>query len=69
MENKLSNKIIKFFVHLIIFYQKFVSFFMVKRCRFYPSCSEYAKLVLIKNGFLKGFFLIIKRLIKCHPYL
>ncbi|XRY30941.1 MAG: membrane protein insertion efficiency factor YidD [Buchnera aphidicola (Tetraneura akinire)] len=51
------------------FLSKICYFFMVKRCCFYPSCSEYAKLVLIKNGFLTDFFLIIKRLIKCHPYL
>ncbi|CAL4041847.1 Putative membrane protein insertion efficiency factor [Buchnera aphidicola (Tetraneura ulmi)] len=68
MEKKLSSIVVKLFVYLIIFYQNFISSLMIKRCLFYPSCSEYAKLVLIKNGFLKGLFLIIKRLIKCHPY-
>lgn len=51
----------------IKFYQYFISPFLGKRCRFYPSCSHYS-IGIIKNfNFLKGTWLIIKRILKCHP--
>lgn len=37
-------------------------------CRFYPSCSEYFILALQKEGFIKGSFLGIKRILKCNPF-
>lgn len=37
-------------------------------CRFYPSCSHYAQLSLERHGALKGCYLTIKRLLKCHPF-
>jgi putative membrane protein insertion efficiency factor len=37
-------------------------------CRFYPSCSEYAKESVTRFGLLKGARLAIVRLIKCHPW-
>lgn len=36
-------------------------------CRFYPTCSNYAIEALKKYGFFKGWYLSIKRLLKCHP--
>lgn len=36
-------------------------------CRFSPTCSLYAKKALKKHGLLKGGFLAIKRVLKCHP--
>lgn len=39
-----------------------------KMCRFTPTCSEYAKQVITKYGVLKGLFLSIKRILKCHPF-
>lgn len=36
-------------------------------CRFYPTCSNYAIEALEKYGFFKGWFLAIKRILKCHP--
>lgn len=38
-----------------------------KMCRFTPTCSEYAKQAITKYGVLKGLFLSIKRILKCHP--
>ena len=52
----------------IKFYQKFISPFLGKRCRFYPTCSEYSTLAIKKYGLSKGSFLSIKRLLKCHPW-
>ncbi len=37
-------------------------------CRFYPSCSEYAKQAVIKKGVVVGILLSVKRIIKCNPF-
>ena len=50
---------------LICLYQKFISPLLGAHCRFYPSCSEYAKCVYSEWGFFKGSCLTIKRLLKC----
>ena len=39
-----------------------------RRCRFYPTCSEYSRQAITKYGALKGSYLTIKRLLKCHPF-
>ena len=56
----------KLFVKLIEIYQ-FFSKYKPKVCRFYPTCSQYTKEAIIKYGVLKGSFLGIKRILKCHP--
>jgi len=52
---------------LIKIYQK-ISALTPSRCRFYPTCSEYTKQAIIKYGFLKGAWLGIKRICRCHPF-
>jgi len=52
----------------ILFYRRFISPFLPSSCRFYPSCSEYALEAIEKHGALKGFFLSLKRIIKCNPF-
>jgi uncharacterized protein len=52
----------------ILFYQKYISPLSPPRCRFYPSCSEYAKIAIIRYGILRGGWLALKRLAKCHPF-
>jgi putative membrane protein insertion efficiency factor len=37
-------------------------------CRFYPSCSEYAKFAIEKYGAANGSWLAIKRILRCHPW-
>ena len=37
-------------------------------CRFIPTCSEYTKIKIEKYGFIKGLYLGIKRILKCHPF-
>lgn len=54
------------FVKLIEIYQ-FFSKYKPKVCRFYPTCSQYTKEAIIKYGVIKGGFLGIKRISKCHP--
>ena len=52
----------------IILYQYLISPLFPGSCRFKPTCSEYAKLAILKYGVFKGIFLGIKRLSKCHPW-
>jgi putative membrane protein insertion efficiency factor len=53
---------------LIKFYQYFISPLLGNRCRFYPSCSHYALEAITLHGTVKGFYLTLKRLLKCHPF-
>ena len=52
----------------INFYQRNISPLLGKRCRFYPTCSEYTKQAILKYGTFKGLFMGIKRIIKCNPF-
>ncbi len=38
------------------------------RCAFYPTCSEYSILVVEKHGVVRGIFLSVRRLSRCHPW-
>lgn len=53
---------------LIYIYQKGISPLLPPRCRFYPTCSHYAKDAIEKKGVLKAFPLIIWRIIRCNPF-
>ncbi|MGE4496965.1 MAG: membrane protein insertion efficiency factor YidD [Deferribacterales bacterium] len=48
-------------------YQLFISPMLGPRCRFYPSCSEYAIEAIQKKGIIKGFFLAVWRILRCNP--
>lgn len=49
-------------------YQKFISPMMAPHCRFTPTCSQYASIAIQQHGALKGTYLAVKRLLKCHPF-
>ena len=55
-------------ISIIKFYQKFISPLKKPCCRFYPTCSSYALEALKKYGALKGTYLSVKRILKCHPF-
>ena len=57
----------RFLLLLIRLYQKTFGLFLGKSCRFYPSCSEYAKEAIEKKG-VKGIFFIARRILKCGPW-
>ena len=62
------NRIIIFPIILFIrFYQLFLSPIIGQNCRYLPTCSEYTVGCLINFGLIKGTFLSIKRISKCHP--
>ena len=57
----------RLFLALIRFYQKHISPAFPPRCRFTPTCSQYALEALEKYGALKGSWLAIKRILRCNP--
>ncbi|XBC42314.1 MAG: membrane protein insertion efficiency factor YidD [Buchnera aphidicola (Meitanaphis elongallis)] len=63
----LLSIISKCLILIILFYQHFISILFLPACRFYPTCSHYALSVLYRFNFVKGCYLIIKRILKCHP--
>lgn len=58
----------KFFLGSIRFYQKYISPLKKSCCRFYPTCSSYALSAVEKYGVIKGGWLSVKRILKCHPF-
>ena len=58
----------KFGIILIEFYQKHVSGIFGRKCRFYPTCSEYTKQAIDKYGIIIGSFKGLKRILKCNPF-
>ncbi|MCR4852174.1 MAG: membrane protein insertion efficiency factor YidD [Prevotella sp.] len=52
----------------IVFYQRVISPFTPPSCRFTPTCSEYARQAIIKHGPVKGLWLAVKRILRCHPW-
>jgi uncharacterized protein len=49
-------------------YRRFVSPLLGPRCRFYPSCSAYALEAVQLHGALRGSWLAVRRLSRCHPF-
>lgn len=58
----------KAFLAIIRFYQIVISPLKPPTCRFYPTCSHYGLEAIQRFGALKGVWLTIKRIAKCHPF-
>lgn len=56
------------FLFLIRFYRKNISPLSPPKCRFVPTCSQYALEAVEKYGAWKGGFLALKRLLRCNPF-
>ncbi|HEX3009480.1 MAG TPA: membrane protein insertion efficiency factor YidD [Bacteroidales bacterium] len=56
------------FIIIVRIYQYTLSPFLGGRCRYTPSCSEYAIEALKKHGVFKGLYLSVKRILSCHPW-
>lgn len=52
----------------IRFYQKQISPSLPARCRYIPTCSQYAKEAIEKYGAVKGSVLATRRICRCHPF-
>jgi hypothetical protein len=55
-------------VYLLELYKRRVSPLLPRACRFSPTCSEYARLALLKHGLLRGGLLAAGRLLRCQPF-
>lgn len=53
---------------LLRFYKREISPMLPDACRFRPTCSEYAMQAIQKYGVLKGGYLAIRRILRCHPF-
>lgn len=67
MKKNRKSLFTRFLLKLIEIYQM-ISKLTPPVCRFYPTCSEYMKQAIIKYGVIKGGFLGIKRILRCHPF-
>ena len=63
------KKIIEFIVLLPVYFYRFaISPLIPPRCRYKPTCSQYAIEAVKKHGVLKGVWLATKRILRCHPW-
>ncbi len=65
--NFIRKILINLSLTIIILYQKLISPLTPARCRFVPSCSEYARQAIVSHG-LKGILLGFRRVLRCHPW-
>ena len=56
------------FLKAIRFYQRSISPAFPARCRYCPTCSAYAYEAIQKYGAIKGGYLALRRLLRCHPF-
>ncbi len=57
----------KIILQMIRFYQRYISPMSPPSCRFYPTCSQYAIEAVEEHGAIKGSYLAVRRILKCHP--
>ncbi len=55
-------------IKLIHIYRYLLSPWVGNQCRFHPTCSNYAEQAIKEHGSIKGGYLMLRRLIKCHPW-
>ena len=53
---------------LVKFYRNFISPLLPPSCRYVPTCSEYALIAIERYGAMKGGWLSLKRILRCHPW-
>ena len=62
------NPFLLVLVGLVRAYRWGISPFLMPSCRFAPSCSEYALDSLLRFGVLRGGYLAVRRILRCHPW-
>lgn len=65
---KEATPMARIFIVLVRFYQLAISPWLAPRCRYQPTCSTYAVEALQKYGAIKGFWLALRRIGRCHPW-
>ncbi|MDD6232066.1 MAG: membrane protein insertion efficiency factor YidD [Frisingicoccus sp.] len=58
----------KLLIKCICFYRKYISPYKQPCCIYVPTCSQYAIEALEKYGAIKGSYLAIRRILRCHPF-
>jgi len=57
---------------LLVFYKRGVSpllhVFAATQCKYLPTCSEYAYVAVVRHGWLRGSWLALRRVVRCHPF-
>lgn len=66
--NSLSRAVARILSLPVLFYRAAISPMLPPSCRFTPTCSEYALEALKKHGPVKGSYLTIRRILRCHPW-
>ena len=64
----INNILTLIIIIFLKFYQVFISPIIGQNCRYLPTCSEYSIQSLKKFGIIKGLFLSVRRVSKCHPW-
>ena len=64
----INNCMSNILIYLVRLYRKYISPMKGPTCRFYPTCSQYSIEALRKYGAIKGTYLTIIRILKCHPF-
>ena len=64
----LKSLLVKLLTAPILFYQRCISPLTPPSCRFTPTCSQYALEAIRKHGPLRGTYLAVRRLLRCHPW-
>jgi putative membrane protein insertion efficiency factor len=65
---KLKNYLITLIILTINSYKILLSPYFGKNCKYYPSCSDYAKEAIIKKGIVMGILLSLWRILRCNPF-
>lgn len=66
---KVLKSVVNFpFIFLIRFYQVCISPLKPPTCRFTPTCSQYGLQAFRKHGPIKGLYLTVRRILRCHPW-
>ena len=63
-----QNAIQELILAILRFYKRWISPLLPSACRFHPTCSEYAMEAIQHYGVLRGVWLGVLRLLKCHPF-
>ena len=63
-----ARPVVRLLVAVLRGYQRWISPALGPRCRFAPSCSRYAVEALERHGLLRGTWLTVRRVARCHPW-
>jgi putative membrane protein insertion efficiency factor len=61
------NEVTRFLLLLLGAYKRLLSPLLGQRCRFHPSCSDYARIAIVRFGPMRGAALALWRIVRCQP--